>query len=135
MRDLPFFLIIALASTTLATAQQTTSLETPTTSGGTFNHFYAPIQAYKVTIESEKGIVTVLEVPPGVFLNVQGYVNQNPSVRERTTDPRTFRGELVIRSRRADEREVGESRALHEIMAKSPLEMHLKNAVVVVEKR
>ena len=65
MKNLPFFLIVALAGTTLATAQQTTLPEEPTMPQGTFSHYYASVQAYKVTIESEKGVVTVLEVPAG----------------------------------------------------------------------
>ena len=99
----------------------------------TFNFFYAPMQPYKVTIQSPRGVVSVLDVPKGVFLNIQGLQEQNPDFREDTGLPRTFRGDLTVRTRRADEVQAAESTVARDIMAKSPLVISLTNAVVIVE--
>ena len=101
---------------------------------GTFNHYYAPIKAFKVTIESENGLVSVVNIPLGVYLNVEAYEAQNPDYHDWTEGPRTFRGDIVLRARRADEIKSGESSHAHEMMALAPFEISLTNAVVLVEK-
>ena len=74
-----------------------------------------------------------LTVGTGVFLNLVATEEQNPGFKESMDFPRTCRGNITIRTRREDEIQDGESRVAHEFMAKAPLEMTLKNAVVLLE--
>ena len=100
---------------------------------GAFESYYAAARAYRVTVRSDGGVVSTFEVPEGTFLSVQGRKDQNPSFRDDHGFPHTFRGDLVLRTRRADEVAETESTAAHAIMAKAPLEVRIADAVVVVE--
>lgn len=98
---------------------------------GTTITYYHPRQAWKVTIQTDNGVLSVLEVPEGVYLSVQASEAQNP-ISEGSTDIHgAYQGDIVIRTCRVDETQENES--LDEKMAKSPLEMSLKNATVIVE--
>ena len=100
---------------------------------GAFESYYAATRAYRVTVCSDGGVVSTFEVPEGTFLSVQGRKDQNPSFRDDHGFPHTFRGDLVLRTRRADEVAETESTAAHAIMAKAPLEVRIADAVVVVK--
>ena len=69
----------------------------------------------------------------GVFLNLQASEERNPNWQEEHDLTCLFRGDIIICTRRADERAESESNSMTEIMAKAPLEMTLKNAVVRIE--
>ncbi len=114
-------------------AQDQTPADEAVRSSGTFNVYFSS-QGYKVTIESKSGAVSFLEVPQGVMLNVEGLTDENPSVMKQEGLPRTFRGDLVIRTRRADEVAVDDSLLSSSIMAKAPLEMRVKGGVVIIER-
>ena len=97
-----------------------------------FETYYSSGNAYRITIESHNGTLTVLEVPQGVMVNVAGSMEQNPLPRAGSGLPHTFRGDLIIRTRRADEIEATESSRSAEIMSQAPLELALTNAVVTI---
>ena len=135
METLLFILVVALGCPFLCFAQEFVPTREPLRQQGVFSTFYAPTKDYEVTIESDNGVVSVLDISNGVFLSVHALKEQNPS-REHDFQnglPRTFHGDIIIRLRRADEMEENESRGAGDIMAKAPLEMTLKNAVVVVK--
>lgn len=91
--------------------------------------FYSSQGAKTVTIQSDNGPVTTMEIPDGVYLNV-AYTQ-----RVKTATGAIFQGETtIIRLRRKDEVAADESRISRDIMAKGPLEIVLKNAVVRVER-
>ena len=97
--------------------------------------FYTPTFVYEVTIRSENGVVTVLDLPKGVSLTVSASMAQYPSLTEYRQNGLlgTYQGDIIIiRMRRADEIEKDEGPAGMDIVAKAPLEMTLTNAVVVV---
>jgi hypothetical protein len=106
---------------------------TPPWPEGSFSAYFGPNQSLKLTVTTENGIVSVLNVPRGVFLNVVATEKQNPDFEEATSFPRSFRGDIIIRTRREDEIQKSDSRIAHEFMAASPLEMKLDNAVVLLE--
>ena len=95
--------------------------------------YYGPSVALRVEILSEKGVLSVLEVPKGVFLNVESFIEGRPSQEPLSEVPYTFHGDITIRTRRADEMAENESRDGDAIMSKSPLQIELKNATVTVE--
>ena len=97
---------------------------------GCFSSYFGPGQAFKVTVESENGVVSVLDVPKGVFLNVVAFIDENPDKNGRLEFPMEIKGDVTIRTRREDELKSNESRSADSIMAWSPLEMSLKNVVV-----
>ena len=134
MKLLSLLLFLAFAGSTMSMAQDPPPPREPVFPPGTINHYYLPSTAFKVTIESESGLVSVVNIPLGVFLNVQFYEEKNPEYHEWKGGARTFRGDIVIRARREDEIESGESNAAHDLMAKSPFQISLSNAVVLVEK-
>ena len=94
--------------------------------------YYQPTQAYRVTIRSRNGIVTLLDVPRGVHLSLHGEQNSFDE-GARGAFPHTFQGPLTLRARRTDEIEENEGSIAREVMAKAPLEMTLGNAVVVID--
>ena len=100
---------------------------------GSFRTFFNTTEAHKVTIRSEGGVVTVLEVPEGVFLSVFGGAEATRSETSEADRSVSFSGDLTLRARRRDEMAVGESRNADDIMAKAPLEMKLESASVTVE--
>lgn len=132
----PLFLILALmvCSSAVAFAQDNPSAQKVSMDPVVSNTYYAAVQAYRVTIESANGMVSVLDVPRGVLLNVQTNTVQNDDIEQVQDLPHTFRGDLVIRTRRVDEVEASEGLMSKNIMAKAPVEMVVKNGVVVVEK-
>ncbi len=97
------------------------------------NSYFAAVQPYRVTIHSENGVVSVLHVPSGVFLNIDTSEQADENSMTSGELPRTFRGNLTIRTRRADEVKEGESQIAADIMASAPLEIVLRNATVLVE--
>ncbi len=108
MKTLTLALFVMMCCCSIALAQDRTPIEEASTSADIFNVYYSDV-GYKITIESKGGAVSVLEVPEGVMLNLEGQMTQNPSLRKGADLPRTFRGDLVIRTRRADEVGVNES--------------------------
>lgn len=129
MRKYLVFLFVSLFLYCSAFAQT----ESPPPAEGTFSTYFSPKQSVKLTITSENGIVSVLEVREGVILNVVASEERNPGFNEPMELPRTYRGDITIRLRRQDEVQETESRVAQEIMARAPLEMTLKNAVVLLE--
>ena len=96
--------------------------------------YYQPSQAYRVTIRSDKGIVTRLEVLKGVYLSLHGAKDQDSFHDGSREDfPHTFLGPLAIRMRRTDEIEANESLISRQVMAKAPLEISLGASVVVID--
>jgi hypothetical protein len=123
------FLFLFLAGCSSAFAQAVS----PPWPEGALSAYFGPNQALMLTVTSENGIVSVLDVPKGVFLNVVAVEDQNPGIMESLELPITFRGDMTIRTRREDEIEKPQGRAAHEFMATSPLVMTLKSAVVILE--
>ena len=134
MKTLALALIAILCSYSVALAQDQASADDSATTD-IFNVHYSS-QGWTVTIESKGGVVSVVEVPEGVLLNVEGHVAQNLALEQLKADemPRLFRGDLVIRTRRADEVAEEEGHRADSIIAKAPLELRVRAARVVVER-
>jgi hypothetical protein len=62
--------------------------------------FYAGAKPHRVTIETQTGVVSVINVPAGVLLSVEG--NRAASDRP-VRGPHRFRGDLILRTRRFEE--------------------------------
>ena len=129
MRRVVTALLLALA---LCTASNAGGSSKPFPEGSV-SAYFGPGQHPRLTITTANGVVSVLDVPQGVFLNVIGPEKANPGVAETKDFPRTFKGDITIRTRRKDEIGESESTAAREFMAKSPLEMSVKNASVLLE--
>ncbi len=100
------------------------------------NAYFSPKRAHRVRISSSQGVVSVLEVPRGTWLNVQAdqEVNAGWQARANTTvGPPVFRGDVALRTRRADEVEESDGSALFAVMARSPVEVMLRDVVVEVK--
>ncbi len=100
---------------------------------GSFRTFFSTTGAHRVSIRSELGVVTVLEVPDGVLLSICGDAGAIRSKLGEIDDTASFTGNLTLRARRSDEIIEGESRTADDIMAKAPLEMKLKRVSVTVD--
>ena len=98
------------------------------------NVYFGSVCSYRVTVQSENGMVSVLDVPRGVLLSVHTEAEYPRPVDRPRGFPWTFDGNIIIRMRRADEVAPGESRVSHEIMARAPLSIVLRDVTVVVEK-
>ena len=134
MKTLYLFISLSFLYCSASWGQQVNPVKEPIMPPGTINHFYAPTTSYKVTIESANGLVSVVSIPIGVFLNVQFYELENPEYHEWDGGPRTFRGDIVIRARRSDEIKPEVGGGAQEMMNNSPFEISLSDAVVLVEK-
>ena len=100
MKTLTLALFVTMCCCSVALAQDQSPDDEAARSSDSFDIYYSN-QGYKVTIESKSGVVSVLEVPQGVLLNLEVQMTQNPSLLRQGADlPRTFRGDLVIRTRR-----------------------------------
>ena len=100
---------------------------------GTFVTFHAPVDQFIIKIQSENGIVTTLEIPKGVFFSIQATEKSNPD-RSEEAYPKMYKGDIVIRTRRADEVGENEGRGAWEMMQLSPFQLALENVTVIVEK-
>lgn len=99
------------------------------------NVYYSSDHAYRVRIFSQKGIVTKMDLPRGTLLNVQADQTLNPPQNDPKAIRKSFRGDIILRVRREDEwQPQTEGRASFAIMARSPLEMVLKDVSIEVEK-
>jgi hypothetical protein len=100
------------------------------------NAYYSPELAYHVRILSKQGVVSTLEVPQGTWLNVQANqeLNAGPEARSDVSNgSAVYRGNIVLRTRRADEVEEADGSALFAVMSRSPVVMTLLNVVVEIE--
>ena len=126
----PFAVILLLSAwcATPSFAQQTNSGVDLSKS---LNTYFPADRAWKVTIESANGLLLEFDVTPGVFLSI--HVNAEPfEAAEEMAEARHWKGDVFLRMRRYDEIALTESKAGRDIMAKSPLEMNLKDVVVQV---
>lgn len=125
----PLFVLLFLLSNQFAVmAQEASSPQAPEEIPPLGQVFYGAGQPFRVTVQSDRGVVLVLEVPQGVLLSVEYDDPRVPS-----EDHRTFRGDVIIRTRREDEVAATEGRSAHDIMLKAPVELVLTQVVVVVE--
>ncbi len=95
--------------------------------------YFGPHNAYRVTIESDNGVVSVIDVPEGVLLSIVASEYGARESGDSSQIPRLFRGDMTIRARRNDEVREGESSMASDLMAKAPLEVKLHGVVVSVE--
>ena len=95
--------------------------------------YFGPHNAFRITIESETGVVSVMEVPAGVFLSVVASEYETRGSGDAPGVPLLYRGDMTIRTRRHDEVREGESSSASALMAAAPLEISLRGVVVAVE--
>lgn len=128
MRSPLFFLPFLLCTSLAAVAQKAPPLQAPEEIPPQGQVFFGPGRPFRVTVQSDRGVVMVLEIPQGVLLSVE---YDDPRVP--AEDHLTFRGDVTIRTRRGDEVAATESQSAHDIMLKAPVELALTQVVVVVE--
>ena len=126
-------LIVAMAMS-LAVAQDATPIQSVKWATDGVETFFGPQDAFRVTITSANGVVSVVDVPKGVILNVVASENAAGQLKDSSKYPHLFRGDMTIRCRRSDEVRDGESRVASEMMAKAPLDIKLREVVVSVAK-
>ena len=134
MKRFLVILVFLCCALPLSAAIETSTSPLQCESDGSFRSYFGPGLEFEVTIYSDKGVVSVMEVPEGVFLGVSGEPGSKYEKPERDGEPYTFSGDLTIRTRRADEMADGESRSAGDIMAKAPVVIELGNALVAVKK-
>ena len=124
---------VALLSWSAAVHAQDTPAAARLWPGGSVSAFFGPgLSAYRLTIESENGVVSVIEVPDDVFLGVIASRPPGDGLGDWEL-PKTVTGTVRIRTRRADELEDGE-RSADAIMSKAPFELTLRNVSVHIER-
>ena len=131
MKTLSLISVALLVCYSSALGQEGRSPEDRGLAPGTSVTYFAAVQPYSVTIETSNGVVLELYVPKGVFLSVQAPEKENPDAQVLEL-PRTFRGDVTLRMRRADEVSATESTLARETMAKSPVELTIAAGTVVV---
>jgi hypothetical protein len=96
--------------------------------------FYSPGLHLEVTVSTEKGVATVLDIPAGVFLSISSPSTIEGDFEQNHELPQTIRGGVSLHIGREDEVSEGKTIIGEAIMARSPLTMTVENAVVVVAK-
>ncbi|MEM1094763.1 MAG: hypothetical protein AAGJ10_09175 [Bacteroidota bacterium] len=102
---------------------------------GYFN-LYLDAPGYTLTIEHEDGLVSTVDVPKGVLLNVEASEEDNREVNAsgaRVAFPLTLQGDIVVRTRQADTIRPGESQSMRAIMDKAPFKLSLTNVTLKVQ--
>ncbi len=115
------------------------AIEPPTTprqcvNDGSFRTYMGPATAYRISISTEHGAVSVMDVPAGSLLGVSGAAG---SKTERLSeDGSSFRcsGDITIRVRRMDDVASDEDRSGLAMMAKAAVvtEVHAGTVEVMV---
>jgi|GEM_PF-6516985 len=128
------FILVLLFITLGASAQDSVKMvNSSELAPGSFVTFYAPMAQYTITIQSENGIVSTIEIPTGVFLSVQATEKSNPDRTEKSS-PKIYKGDVVIRTRRGDEVGKNESMAAWDMMQKSPFQLALEDVTVTIDR-
>ena len=133
MRILLSAILVFVALAPVAQAATVTSSQDVEWVQDRIESYFGPHNAFKVTIESENGVVSIVDVPKGVILSVVASEYEACESRDASQIPRLYRGDMTIRTRRNDEVKEGESTRGSDLMAKAPLEVTLHGVVVSIE--
>ncbi|GAB5520170.1 MAG: hypothetical protein RhofKO_24210 [Rhodothermales bacterium] len=107
----------------------------PALRDGYFN-LYLDGPGFTLTIQHEDSLVSTVDVPKGVLLGIEASATDNPEANESGAHgafPLTFRGDIVVRTRRADTISPNEPQSMHMIMDKAPFKLVLPNVILKVE--
>lgn len=85
-----------------------------------------------ITITSENGLVSTLELPRGVNYSIQLGNSDTPILRE-TPYLRIYKGDVVIRVRRVDKSAETENMDSWTVMQQAPFQLALSNVTVKVD--
>ncbi|MEM8488512.1 MAG: hypothetical protein AAF564_23395 [Bacteroidota bacterium] len=83
---------------------------------------------YKITIQSEEGVVTTLDFPKDMILYIEASMGQVIWEGE----PRVFSGDITLRALRNDELKLRDN--FSEKMEASPFQLNLSNVVLTIER-
>lgn len=134
MRKLFFFILIIFCFSSNSFSQKEKSISSKIVLS---NKYYdTSNHSYKITIKTNNSILSSIQIPKGVYLNVEYTTEQNSEIVKDASKSDTYQGDLIIRIKNTEkvEKSEVELRLLSDIMSKSPMEIKLIDVTVIIEK-
>ena len=126
MRILFFLAILCLATSSFG--QDEPRIQQSDLLPDVMGAYHLTKEVYKITIQSEEGMVTTLDFSQDIILYIEASMGQVVWEGE----PRVFSGDITLRALRNDELQLRDN--LTEKMAASPFQLNLSNVVMTIER-